>query len=147
MGMKYWGYFIAKLSMGAALFFGLWQVLVAVMPGPSYFRHYRLARFGQDLPWTTAILIFTLLACGVLYLIILDQRFRCRTCLRRLRMPVVRGAWNQILFGSPQTEYICPYGHGTLNVPELQISGLEQAAWTPHEDIWKELEKLEESPK
>ena len=146
-GMKYWGYFTLKVCAGAALFYGLWQWLVAVMPEPAPFRQYRVARFGQDLAWTTVILVFVLLACGVFYVIIWDQRYRCRSCLRRLRMPVVKGAWNQVLFGAPQTEYICPYGHGTLEVPELQITGMEHPSWKPHDDIWKELEKLKESPK
>lgn len=145
--MKYWGYFLAKLAVAAGAFYALWRGLVAVIPEPAPFRNYRLARFGQDLWWTTIILAMCLLACGVLFLIIQDQRFRCRTCLRRLRMPIVRGAWHQVLFGAPHTEYICPFGHGTLDVPELQISGLEQAEWKEHEDIWKELEKAEDSRK
>ena len=44
-----------------------------------------------------------------------DQRYRCRVCLRRLRMPVETGSWSRMLqFGRPRIEYICPYGHGTL---------------------------------
>ena len=42
-------------------------------------------------------------------------------------------------------EYICIYGHGTLKVPEVQITG-SKSDWEPHQDdIWKELESLEES--
>ena len=29
-----------------------------------------------------------------------------------------------LLFGRPQIEYICPYGHGTLREDDLHISGL-----------------------
>ena len=36
-------------------------------------------------------------------------------------------------------EYICPYGHGKLNVQELQISGKVAPAWTEHGDMWDEL--------
>jgi hypothetical protein len=43
-------------------------------------------------------------------------------------------------FGRPRIEYICPYGHGTLKQEEVQISGRENAQWTPHsDDIWEEL--------
>ena len=64
------------------------------------------------------------MCAGVLYLIIWDQRYRCRVCLRRLRMPIETGSWGRMLqFGRPRIEYICPYGHGTLKEDELQISG------------------------
>ena len=85
--------------------------------------------------------LWFLAACGLLYLCIWDQRYRCRVCLRRLRMPVETGSWSRmLLLGRPHIEYICPYGHGTLKQEELQISGLENAEWTPHsDDIWEEL--------
>jgi len=41
--------------------------------------------------------------------------------------------------GRPQIEYICPYGHGKLNVEELQISGKVAPEWTEHGDLWQEL--------
>jgi hypothetical protein len=41
--------------------------------------------------------------------------------------------------GRPRIEYICPYGHGKLNVEEIQISGKVQPEWTEHGDIWAEL--------
>ena len=89
--------------------------------------------------------LYGLLVFGVAWLIIFDQRFRCRTCLRRLRMPVLTGAWTQVLFGAPRTEYICLYGHGTLTVDELQINGQQIRDWEPHDDdIWKELYSVEE---
>jgi len=87
------------------------------------------------------LMVWFLLAVGALYFIIWDQRYRCRVCLRRLRMPIETGSWSSILqFGRPRIEYICPYGHGTLKEDELQISGLANADWTPHsDDIWAEL--------
>jgi hypothetical protein len=146
--MKYWGYFAAKLWAVVGILYGLWVGLVRWLPEPPRFDGYRFARFGQDLPWTFAILGYCLFAAALLYVVILDQRYRCRTCLRRLRMPVQTGSWGRIMqFGPPRTEYICLYGHGTLKVPELQISGLEMADWKPHQDIWKELEELEAAQK
>jgi hypothetical protein len=76
-------------------------------------------------------------------LIVQDQRYRCRTCLRKLRSPISAGSWpNSLLLGRPRREYICIYGHGTLKVPEEQITGSGTPDWQPHsEDILKELEE------
>ena len=55
-------------------------------------------------------------------------------------MPIETGSWGYMLqLGRPRIEYICPYGHGKLNVEELQISGKVQPEWTEHGDIWDEL--------
>jgi len=84
-----------------------------------------------------------LFCAGLLWLAVLDQRYRCRTCLRRLKMPVSNGRWDRaFLFEPPKTEYICVYGHGTMKVPEVQIAGREEAAWDRHDDMWRELEEL-----
>jgi hypothetical protein len=94
------------------------------------------------------MMVFFPFCAGLLYLVIWDQRYRCRTCLRRLRMPVSAGSWpNMLLFGQPRREYICIYGHGTLKVPEVQITGSGASDWEPHEDIWKELESIEAGKK
>jgi hypothetical protein len=88
-----------------------------------------------------ALMVCFLIAAGALYAIIHDQRYRCRVCLRRLRMPIETGSWSRILqFGRPRIEYICPYGHGTLREDEVQLSGGPNTEWTPHsDDIWVEL--------
>ena len=52
-----------------------------------------------------------------------------------------------MLLGAPRTEYICTYGHGTLNIADLQITGRQTDDWHPHDDIWKELVSLEETKK
>ncbi len=50
-----------------------------------------------------------------------------------------------LLFGQPRTEYICLYGHGTLKVPDVRIT-TKSPDWEHHgDDIWKELESLEET--
>ena len=146
--MRYWAYLGAKLGVAAGFLYVLFKFMLFVLPTPDMFMFTRVKDpFTQDLFYTVAMLVFTLVAVGTVWLVIWDQRYRCRTCLRRLRMPVLTGAWTQVLFGAPQTEYICPYGHGTLKVAELQITGRQQPDWEPHEDIWKELYSLEESKK
>jgi len=52
-----------------------------------------------------------------------------------------------LFLGQPSTEYICVYGHGTLKVPELQLTGTTTSDWEPHHDMWKELESLEAGKK
>ena len=137
--MRFWGYLIAKILLALALFSGIWIGMVSWMPAPDTFNYRQPNRLGQDLTWTLAILVFFLLFCGAMYLIYWDQRYRCRTCLRRLRMPLSKGSWTNVLLGPPRTEYICLYGHGTLLVPELQITGFVKASWEEHDDMWKEL--------
>jgi hypothetical protein len=97
---------------------------------------------------TFAIFAVWLAGVGLVYVAIWDQRRRCRTCLRRLIMPVATGSWaNMLTFGRPKTEWICPYGHGTLRISNLQITGSELPAWEPHQDMWQELESYDHSSK
>jgi hypothetical protein len=141
--MKYWGYLAAKLIGAAALLGFLWPQIRRSLPDADKFRRHEYYQMGDNLLWyTLGVYLFWLFAAGLLYLIIRDQRYRCRTCLRKLRMPIARGSWSRLLIGRPHTEYICPYGHGTLKVPEIHITGNEPHAWAEHKDIWKELETL-----
>lgn len=139
--MRYWSYFAAKLIASAAVLYGLLAILNRAYPPAPVRFNYLPPRFGFDLGYTLFVLLWFLMATGALYLSIWDQRYRCRVCLRRLRMPVETGSWSQMLqFGRPRIEYICPYGHGTLKEDELQISGSASPEWTPHsDDLWEEL--------
>ncbi len=141
--MRYWAYFAAKVVAAGSLLYGLLALLNWYWPPEpnNYSFDYIPPRFGYDLYYTLLVCIWFMLCSATLYFIILDQRYRCRVCLRRLRMPVETGSWSRMLqFGRPRIEYICPYGHGTLKEDELQISGLEGPEWTPHsDDMWEEL--------
>jgi hypothetical protein len=99
--------------------------------------------------FTFATLGVGLIGTLLFRLILWDQRRRCRTCLRRLIMPVKTGSWgHMVIFGRPRTEVICPYGHGTLSIEELQITGRQVPDWHPHDgDIWKELESYSQARK
>ena len=145
--MCYWGYFAAKLAVAGGILYGLLALLNWADPPEPCFYDYCPPRFPYNLPYTLLVGGWFLLGCGMLAAIVLDQRYRCRVCLRRLRMPIETGSWSRILqFGRPRIEYICPYGHGTLKEDELQISGLANAEWTPHsDDIWEELAATKES--
>jgi hypothetical protein len=139
--MRYWAYFVAKLVVAAASLYSLLALLNWSWPPAPLLFTYVPPRFGFDLGFTSAVMVWFLLCAGTLYLIIWDQRYRCRVCLRRLRMPIETGSWSRMLqFGRPRIEYICLYGHGTLREEEFQIFGLENPEWTPHsDDLWEEL--------
>ncbi|MCC7235125.1 MAG: hypothetical protein IT163_07465 [Bryobacterales bacterium] len=141
--MRYWGILVAKLA-GIGLVMALaWMGLHALWPEPETVRRFNLQPFGTDLGYTMAILGLWLLAVGLVYLAVLDQRYRCRTCGRRLHMPVSSGAWNSLLLRSPRTDYICRYGHGTLRVSDVELVGMSRTDWHAVDDMWKELEELE----
>ncbi len=73
---------------------------------------------------------------AVLWWCWLDQQRRCRTCLRRLAMPVTFGSGARILLERAGTELVCPYGHGTL----LTTEGADPSAqWDPMDSSWQEL--------
>ena len=147
--MRYWAYLVAKLTVAGALLWVVRGLVRYAFPKPDTFMYsfVRPDPFMHDLPYTFTMWFLAMVAAGVVWLIVWDQRYRCRTCLRRLRMPILTGSWTHVLFGAPRTEYICPYGHGTLKVAELQITGRQNPDWEPHEDMWKELQSLEETKK
>jgi hypothetical protein len=146
--MRYWAFLVAKLTVAGAILLVLRKIIALLLPRPQIYMSVRPDPFAHDLVYTFAMLLMALLAAGVVWAIVWDQRYRCRTCLRRLRMPVLKGSWTHVLLvGTPRTEYICPYGHGTLKVDDLQITGRQTPDWQPHEDIWTELYSLEESKK
>jgi hypothetical protein len=139
--IRYWGFLLLKL-LGAAIGAGgsLWFMNLFWAPYTPPLQFINYYRFPFDLGYTSFLGVWFLFAYGLFYLAIWDQRYRCRTCLRRLRMPIETGSWGYMLqLGRPQIEYICAYGHGKLNVAEVQISGTVSPEWTEQGDIWDEL--------
>lgn len=139
--MKYWGFFVLKLLVTAVVGFVLWEAIHVIWPS-SRLSYYGVSapRFGHDLVYTLVLLLYNLVLQGLIWLNIWDQRYRCRICARRLRMPVEEGSRSHmLLFGPPHIEYICTYGHGALDVPEIPVSG--RPIWKRNEDMWKELFK------
>lgn len=141
--MRYWLYLLAKLAVAAGVVFGLQYAVEHLFPIPPP------TRFGpppvmfmHDLDFTFAIFAVWLIGAVFFFAILWDHHRRCRTCHRRLIMPITTGSWgNMVTFGRPKTEWICPFGHGTLRIEELQITGRHSPAWEPHDDnIWKELD-------
>ena len=102
--MKYWAYLLAKLVVAAGALVGLGRLLSVWFPAPDIRIDNKPAAFMHDLNYTAMVLFYWMFCVGVIYLAIRAQRYRCRTCLRRLRMPIETGSWESMLqFGSPRT--------------------------------------------
>lgn len=150
--MKYWLYFTAKVVAAMGAVSALQTVLKYLYPahrGTQYMDPVRLL-FSKTTWFTLAMLGATwLIGAGLVYLAVWDQRRRCRTCLKKLVMPLKTGSWgNIVMLGRPTTELICPFGHGTLYIEDLQITGRNLPDWQPHNDnIWKELESYYQAGK
>ena len=144
--MRYWVYLAAKLCLVAGLAYGGTALIAHSWPVTGSVA-VRQRPFARDLTYTFVMMGWFLSCLGLFYGAIVDTRYRCRTCLRRLRMPINTGSWSHVLFGPSKLEYICPFGHGTLKVPEIQITGPHPPDWETHGDIWKELFREEETTK
>jgi hypothetical protein len=137
--VRYWSLLVAKLALCGAVSYGLLHLIDSYWSSPLVLYNVRAPRVGLDLVYTSVIGVWFLVSAGLLYLCIWDQRYRCRVCLRRLRMPIETGSWSRMLLvGRPRIEYICPYGHGTLKEEELHLTGADNE-WTESGDMWEEL--------
>ena len=140
--VRYWAFLLGKLLLAGAIFAALIRTLNAFWAGPEHpviRGHYTLG-YDRYLVYLICLGVVWFVGIALFYLAILDQRYRCRVCLRRLRMPIETGSWSKMLqFGRPHIQYICTYGHGKLNIPELHLTGMDVREWTEHSDYWAEL--------
>jgi hypothetical protein len=84
--------------------------------------------------------LYILGTMGVLFWAIIDQRARCRVCLRLLAFPVRIGCPGCLLLDWSGTELFCSEGHGVLHVPHLAPSWDEQAErWISLDESWQDL--------
>jgi hypothetical protein len=130
-------FLLAKTAAAIGALTGLWLILVDPARHPLH--------WGGGESLALGFWLFGLAACGLVYWSLIDQRYRCRVCLRRLRMPVPTGSWGTPLLNRPGTEYICPFGHGKVNVASSHLFGMEPAHWTYYGDFWQELVQQEEA--
>lgn len=132
--MRYWSFLALKLAASLVVPLLLWLPVA----------HHLLANQPVT-AWPVRTLVklstipFWVGFCVLLHFSLRDHRFRCRVCLRRLRMPVSNGSYAALLLNRPGTEYICPFGHGKLYVLDTEPGGYPLARWTRSGDIWHEL--------
>jgi len=131
--MKWWALVVAKIAFLIALHLAMVAWLV---------RYYPRDRMGTDLAFTFALFGINLFIFVLGYGAWFDQKYRCRSCLRRLRMPLETGNWSQAtIFAPPRLEWICPYGHGTMRQEEIQLSGVQADKWQKNDsDFWRAFE-------
>ena len=137
---RYWGWLVLKFAAATALTAGLYGLLRNTL-----FRMEKLnGRFDLVQFTFDGVLVgfwmLPMVWVALIWLCVLDQRYRCRTCARRLRMPVDQGSYATLLFGRPGVEYVCPYGHGKLLI-EVRVSSDVAPKWTRYGNIWQELFK------
>lgn len=138
--MKYWSLMVVKLIAAAAIVAGVWYVITLLLPPAPGGLLKDWPRFGSDLVYTLAVGFSVLLGFGLGWLAAVDQVYRCRTCLRRLRMPQSEGTYSSIMLGgTPFTEYICTFGHGKLFVPDVHLSSSRAMKWIGYGTLWENL--------
>ena len=145
--MRYWGWLAIKLGMAVALVAGFWTVAGWVVPPAPTGLLANWPRFGSDLSYTFAVAFSVIVGFGLGWVCAVDQVYRCRTCARRLRMPVTSGGnYSHIMLGgTPRTEYICTYGHGKLNVPDVHVSSSRAMRWIGYGSLWENLMAAEQA--
>ena len=132
--LVYWSVLVLKAVAAFVVLGGAWYLGIRFLSG-----RFPLQGIPALLAWSGSIFGFLLCAFVSVYLSVADHRYRCRVCLRRLRMPVSDGSFGALLLDRPGVEYICPFGHGKLRVPEGQLASHDVDNWTEYADFWQEL--------
>jgi hypothetical protein len=83
--------------------------------------------------------LFLLGSMGVLCWSVLDQRRRCRVCLRRLGLPAHVGCPGCLLLDWAGTELVCVEGHGMLHIGDMAVCWRETERWTWLDESWQGL--------
>jgi len=86
-----------------------------------------------------SIWVFLPLAIATLSWSVRDQQKRCRTCLRRLELPVEIGRAGSVLLNWAGTEMVCSQGHGVLYLPESPANALDRDRWNSLDESWSSL--------
>jgi hypothetical protein len=86
-----------------------------------------------------SIWLFLPLAIMALSWSMRDQQSRCRSCLRRLELPVEIGRTGSVLLNWAGTEMVCSEGHGVLYLPESAANSLDENRWNRLDDSWSSL--------
>jgi Zn-dependent protease with chaperone function len=86
-----------------------------------------------------SIWLFLPLAIVALSWSVRDQQARCRTCLRRLELPVEIGRPGSVLLNWAGTEMVCSEGHGVLYLPDSPANSLDRDRWNKLDESWESL--------
>ncbi len=86
-----------------------------------------------------SIWLFLPLAIAALSWSVRDQQRRCRTCLRRLELPVEIGRPGSVLLNWSGTEMVCSDGHGVLYLADSPANSLDHDHWSKLDQSWESL--------
>ena len=86
-----------------------------------------------------SIWLFLPLAIAALSWSVRDQQGRCRTCLRRLELPIDIGRTGSVLLNWAGTEMVCSQGHGVLYLPDSPANALDRDRWSNLDESWSSL--------
>ncbi|MBV9267374.1 MAG: ABC transporter permease, partial [Acidobacteriaceae bacterium] len=126
-------FFVCKVALGLTLVF---------VAGLEWSRSQSAILFSSRDPGSGPFLLwlYILLAMGVFFWAVADQRARCRVCLRLLCFPVRIGCPGCLLLDWSGIELLCTEGHGVLHVPHMAASWDEESQrWIALDESWKEL--------
>lgn len=65
-----------------------------------------------------------------------DGEQRCRVCCRRASQPVSMGVWSNFFLNTPETEYLCPSGHGRLLQRRADLGARDSWIWFRFDESW-----------
>lgn len=124
-------FFAAKLALALSIVFV--SALEWARPESSLLLSWTDEGSGLGIIW-----LYSLGAMAALFWAVLDQRARCRVCLRLLAFPVRIGRPGSLLLDWGGTEFLCSEGHGVLHIPQLSTSWDEDAdRWITLDDSWR----------
>jgi hypothetical protein len=129
-GWRYWSFLVCKAVAVAVVVPLLWIELGTVLRGwaPSLG-----ARIVIGL---VSVVVFVVAMGRAMIWCVADQRRRCRSCMRRLVLPVSVGSYASV-FEPSATEMLCEQGHGALSLSDTETD--VQDRWTRLDDSWKAL--------
>jgi hypothetical protein len=137
---RYWGWLVLKIAAATSLTAALYGILRNTLFRMEQLNdRFDLVQFTFD-GVLFGFWILPMVWVGLVWLCFYDQRYRCRTCARKLRMPLDQGSYSALLLDRPGVEYVCPYGHGKLLI-EIWVSTQPAPKWTKYGNFWQELFK------
>ena len=129
-GWRYWTFLLFKAFAVIIILPLVWVELGTIL------RHQFHSVTGRVLTGLfTAIALVILMGRAMIWCVA-DQRRRCRTCFRRMILPVSVGTWGS-LFEPSTTEMLCEQGHGALALSDADTDVRDR--WTRLDDSWKAL--------
>lgn len=128
-GWRYWGFLVAKAFAVAILLPLIWVEAGAAIRS-------LLTGGWRILAGVISVVVLVIATGRAMIWCVADQRRRCRTCLRRLVLPVSVGSYASV-FEPSATEMLCEQGHGALSLSDTETD--VQDRWTRLDDSWKAL--------